>query len=128
MYEDPVQPTVESVDIAQLRELPPAPNECLLDCVFGERGVTEDEPGDREQAVDFGRGQPTEGLTIAVARLFDEFRPHADRRARAGRSTGLLPYDRGQAPDGSISTVDLSRSLGGPGVGHRVLDSLQVEL
>jgi len=87
VHEDPIHPGVEAVDVAELRELPPAPDERLLNGVLGQVWVAQDEPGDRVEAVDLARGELPERLAVALSRSFDEVlshRVHRDGPASAG--------------------------------------------
>ena len=88
-HQDPVQPPVEPVDVAQLRELAPATDEGFLDGVLGKIGVAQHKPGDRQQPTDLGGGKLTERLPVAASRSLHELLPHVDHRARAGRSAGV---------------------------------------
>ena len=53
--EDPIQPAVEAIDIAQVWRLPPAANERLLHRVVGVIGIAHDQPGDNQEALDLTR-------------------------------------------------------------------------
>ncbi|HSL34359.1 MAG TPA: hypothetical protein VK871_11960 [Candidatus Limnocylindrales bacterium] len=86
--EDAVEPAVEAVDVPELRQLAPATDERLLDRVFGEVVVPQDEPSDRQEAIDLTGRKPPEGVSVAVPRSLDEISPHLCRRRRAGRTTG----------------------------------------
>ena len=65
VHEDPVHPGIEPIHLAELRELPPASDERLLDGVLGEVGVAQDQPGDRVEVVDLARGELPECLAVA---------------------------------------------------------------
>ena len=71
-HQDPVQPAVEPLDVAQLGQLTPAADERLLDGVLGELRVAQDESGDRMEAVDLAGSELPEGLPIPEPRSLDE--------------------------------------------------------
>ena len=74
--EDPIQPRVEALDVAQLRKLPPAANKRLLDGILGQVLVAEDQPGNRVEAVDLAGGELPEGFSISPLRSLDKVSPH----------------------------------------------------
>jgi hypothetical protein len=74
--QDAVQPTVEARDVAQSGQLAPTSNERFLNCIFRQLRVTEDEPGDRMQAIDLAGGELSESLPIAPPCSLYEFLAH----------------------------------------------------
>ena len=89
VVQDPVQPGIELLDVAELRQLPSAPDERVLDRILGEVGVAEDQASDRVQPIALAGRETFERLPVAVLRSFDEFQPHRpSSTARAG------PVDR----------------------------------
>jgi len=75
-HEDPIEPAVEPLDVAQLWQLAPAADECLLDRVLGKVRVPKDEPGNCVEAVDLASGESPEGFSIPALRSFDEVPPY----------------------------------------------------
>jgi len=75
-HEDPVEPAIETLDVAQLGQLAPAPDERLLDGVLGEVRVAQDESGNRVEAVDLAGRELPEGFSIPALRSLDEILPH----------------------------------------------------
>ena len=67
-----MEPGVESVGIAKLREIPPRPDEAFLDRVACELRVPEDEAGGLVQPHDGRAGELGEGVMIASPRPFHE--------------------------------------------------------
>ena len=55
-----MEPRIETVRVAQARQVAPGADECLLDRVARELAVTEDEPG--------GRVQPRDGRSASTAK------------------------------------------------------------
>lgn len=76
MHEDPVQPPIEPIDVAEFRQLPPAAHQRFLNSVLGKVRVAQDEPGDRMKPIDLARGELAEGFPVAAPRSVDEFLPH----------------------------------------------------
>ena len=66
------QPALEAIRIAERREVPPGPDESLLDRVSRELVVPEDQSGRRVQPRDEPAGQHGEGVMIASLRSLDE--------------------------------------------------------
>src|SRR5215210_1072936 len=60
------QPGVELVGIAERRQVPPGPDETVLDCVTGELGIPKDQPGGRVQPCERRAGERGEGVMIAL--------------------------------------------------------------
>src|SRR4051812_6646131 len=77
VQEEPVEPGVEAVDVAQCRQIPPAPDERLLDGVLGQVGIAEDEARGGIQSTDRGACEHGEGVMIASSRPLHEIPPHA---------------------------------------------------
>jgi hypothetical protein len=74
--EDPVQPRVEAIDVAQAGQVPPAADERLLDGILCPVRVLEDESGRRVQPTARGASQHREGVMIAPARPLHEVSLH----------------------------------------------------
>ena len=67
-----VEPGIEPVGVAQDPEVPPGPEESILDRVSREFRVPEDQPGCRVQPRDGQVDERGEGLMIAIPRSLDE--------------------------------------------------------
>jgi hypothetical protein len=74
--EEPVEPCLESVGVAQGGQVPPASDERLLDGVFSEVGVLEDESSRGVQPADRGACQHGKGVMIALPRSLHEVSLH----------------------------------------------------
>ena len=70
--EQSMEPAVEPVHVAQRGQVPPAPDQSLLDGVPRKVGVAEDQACGRVQARDGCAGQRREGVMIASLRSLDE--------------------------------------------------------
>ena len=68
-----LEPGIEPVRIAQDRQVPPSPDESLLDRVLRKGTVAEDEAGHGFQPRNGRAGKHGEGVMIAPARTLDEF-------------------------------------------------------
>ena len=94
--DDPVRPGVETVRVAQPRQLVPDRDQRLLQRILGEVVVAQDPVGGREQAAGRQAHQRLEGLLVATRRSRYEVTLHA------------LP-----SPAGSVATrMGRSRSMG----------------
>jgi hypothetical protein len=90
--EDPVEPHVESVWVAQTRQLPPGVHEGLLDGVLRPAGVVEDPQRDGVEPVGVHAGEGAERVSVASSRLLDDRPVHRSLsivRARRGRGPRL---------------------------------------
>ena len=67
--EQPVEPGVEAIGVAQRGQITPGPDERVLDGVLGLFRVPEDEPGGGIQPGDRGACQLGEGVMIALSAL-----------------------------------------------------------
>lgn len=67
-----VEPGIESVEVAQPRQVPPGSNQRLLDRVSRKLTVPEDEAGGSVQSRKGRAGDRGEGVMIAPSRSFDE--------------------------------------------------------
>jgi hypothetical protein len=74
--QEPMEPGVEAVRVAQGAEVPPSTDEGVLDSVLGGRGIAQDPPGDRVQAVIRAAHEVFEGLVIAPLRSGNELSDH----------------------------------------------------
>ena len=87
MHEQAMQPRLESIDVAQSREVAPGANERFLDGVPGQVRIVQDqscggvEPGNRR-----GR-QRGEGVVIASSSLLDQFPLHAPAPVSSGAAS-----------------------------------------
>ena len=74
--EEPVEPGVEAIGVAQGGQVPPAPDERLLDGVLGAVRVLQDESSRGVQPADRGACQHGEGVMIALPRSLHEVSLH----------------------------------------------------
>ena len=72
VHREPVQPGLEPVGLPKLREIPPGPDQRLLDRVACELRVPEDEAGGLVQPHDGRAGELREGVMIASPGSLDE--------------------------------------------------------
>jgi hypothetical protein len=72
MNEDPVDPRLEAVRIAQMRELPPGEHEGVLQRVLGQTAVAQDPMGNRIELIADLVHQDGERLAITRAGPLDE--------------------------------------------------------
>ena len=70
--DEAAEPGLEAIRIAKRRQVPPGPDESLLDRVSRELGVPEDQAGGRVQPRDERAGEHGEGVMIASLRSLDE--------------------------------------------------------
>jgi hypothetical protein len=92
--EEAMKPAVEGRHVAQRGQVPPAPDQRVLDRVPREVVVPDDQAGGRVQARDGRAGQHREGVMIAPLRSLDETplvhgRPRLRRRDLGGRAQML---------------------------------------
>ena len=81
--EQPVQPGLEAIGVAQGGQVPPAADERLLDGVLGAIGVPQDESRGGVHAADRGACQHGEGVMIALLRSLHEVSLHVRLDVRA---------------------------------------------
>src|SRR6476620_12608815 len=81
--EERVQPGVEAVGVAQSRQVPPAPDERLLDGVLCSIRIPQDESSRGIQTTARGACQHGEGVMIALPRSLHEVPLHVRPRLRA---------------------------------------------
>ena len=74
--EQPMEPGVEAVGIAERGQITPGADERVLDGVLGLVGIPEDEPGGAIQSGDRGACQLGEGVMIALPRSLHEVSLH----------------------------------------------------
>ena len=103
--EQPVEPGVEAIRVAQRGQHAPGPDERVLDGVLGLIGIPEDEPGGGIQAGDRGGCQLGEGVMIAFPRPLHEVSLHVAPRRWHGRSTVLAEYGEASYGNRSIAKV-----------------------
>ena len=87
--EQPVQPGIEPLDVAQRRQVPPGSNQRVLGGILREFGVAQDEASDPVQPIDGATGQDAEGLVVSASRPVDECRLHVSLHIRGDRSGRL---------------------------------------
>ena len=75
-----MQPRFEPIGIAQPPQVPPGPDERLLDGILCPFGIAEDESSGRVQAIDRGACEHGKGVMIAPLRPFHEVSLHAAHR------------------------------------------------
>src|SRR4051812_624833 len=90
--EEPVEPGVEPLRIAQGADVPPGPDERLLDRVLGGIPVAKDASRDRVQAVVRGGPEGIECLVIAPLCALDEIGDHSPSSVAARRRVALTEY------------------------------------
>ena len=117
VQEEAVEPGLEALEVAQRGQVPPAPDERLLDGVLRLVGVTEDEACGGIQSTDRGACQHGEGVMIAPLRPHHEIPLHAHPSSfGAAEVVALEGYGacaRGRVPDSCSSPWTLRRV--GPG-------------
>ena len=86
-----MDPGLETVRIAQLRDAAPSEHEGVLQRVLGEARVAQDPLGDRVEAVADLVHQDGERLSVSLAGLFDEVSIHVDLPIAATHGRGLHP-------------------------------------
>ena len=92
--EEPAEPRLEAVRVAQPGQLSPGMDERFLDSILGPLPIAEDEAGDRVEAVAGSHRKGLEGLVIATLRRFHDIALHRllhrlrYRRSRYHPTTG----------------------------------------
>jgi len=81
--EEPVEPGIEPLDVAQRRQIAPGPDQRLLGGILREFGVAQDEASGRVQPIDGAARQDAEGLAVSASRPVDELRLHASLPSEA---------------------------------------------
>ena len=76
--EEPMQPGIEAVGIAEGRQVAPGTHECLLDRVLGLVRFVEDQPCDRIESGESRSDEHGEGVMIASSRPIHELSLHPD--------------------------------------------------
>jgi hypothetical protein len=133
VQEQPVEPGLEAIDVAQRGQIPPAADERLLDGVLGQVGVTKDEPRRGIQPADRGACEHGEGIMIALPRSLHEVPLHGPSLGpvdpglrRHGRTGRVVSIWRAIVPEGSDiaardptgpSVARPTPSMGGSSVG-----------
>jgi hypothetical protein len=86
--QQPVKPRAESFRIAELRELAPGEEECLLDGILRSFRIAQDPVRDGVAHVAIEVDEFREGAVVAIPRSFDQSRPHVRHSsdARVGAS------------------------------------------
>src|SRR5262245_37482269 len=83
VHEEPMQPGLEALGVAQPADMPPCGDERLLGRILGSRLVVEDQPGDHEEAAGRLARQLAERVVVAAHRPLHENPLHrASRGAR----------------------------------------------
>jgi hypothetical protein len=81
--DQPVQPRVPTLWVAQTRKLSPGVLEGFLDGVFREVRIPEDQPGNGVEAVGGSGREDLEGLVVAASCRLDEIALHRSLRLPA---------------------------------------------
>ena len=76
VQEQPVEPGVEAIDVTECRQVPPAPDERLLDGVLCPVGIPEDESCSGIKSADRRACEHGEGVMIASLRPSHEIPLH----------------------------------------------------
>ena len=105
MHEEPVEPGVEPVRVAQPGKALPRPDKTLLDRVARELRVPKDQPGRRVQPRDRPADEHGEGVMIALRRPVHELSlvhggPPGSGAAIRSRSHGMAPNCGHEVPVG----------------------------
>ena len=100
--EEPVEPGVEAIGIAQGGQVPPAPDERLLDGVLRAVGVLQDESSRGVQPADRGACQHGKGVMIAIPCPLHEVSLHGRPRLRAASLVASRVYWRVAVPNRSV--------------------------
>ena len=79
--EHSLDPEVEPVRIAEVRQITPGDHQCVLQGILGPVDVVKDSSGDREQAIDARADQVHEGDLVTTLRRDHELSIH--RRPRS---------------------------------------------
>jgi len=95
--DQPVQPGIESFDVAKRRQIAPGPYQCFLGRILREFGIPEGEPSDRVQTIDGAGRQDAEGLTVSTSRPVDELCLHAPLPSEATYLAALHATAEGKA-------------------------------
>ena len=92
IHEQPMQPGIEPIGIAQAGQLSPGLDEGFLDCVLGQLDVAEHEAGDPKETVAGGAREDLEGLVITAPGRLHESSRHP-RTSAATDVAACEPYD-----------------------------------
>ena len=92
IHEQPMQPGIEPLGIAQAGQLSPGLDEGFLDCVLGQLDVAEHEAGNPEETVAGGDREDLEGLVITAPGRLHESSRHLGSSA-ATDVAACEPYD-----------------------------------
>lgn len=84
-----MQPGVETIRIAQPRQIPPSANESLLDGILCTLRIAQDESGRGVHAIDRGACEHGEGVVIAPLRPFHHVSLHVAHRLGRDRVAAL---------------------------------------
>ena len=107
--EEPVEPGVEAVGVAQGGQVPPASDERLLDGVLGTVGVPEDQSGGGVEPADRGACQHGEGVMIALPCSLHEVPLHVCPRLSRGRVWSRLERMVGSTVESFLMHASLPR-------------------
>ena len=102
--EDPMEPRLEPIGVAQGRELPPHLDEGHLDRVFGEVDVAQDPVRDEDAAVADRTNQGAEGLLVALLRSIHEGPKHPLPPCSWRRSGAINEHESGRCVNRSNLT------------------------
>lgn len=90
MHQDPVDPRIEALDVAETRQLSPGDHECLLDGILRQPEVAQDPVRDRQELITSRTCQAGERLFVSGSRSLDEGKLHPRLLIRCVRR-GRLP-------------------------------------
>ena len=94
VHEQPIQPCIKPLWVADRGQLPPGVHKGFLDGVLGAIRITEHESRNGVEAIDRRDREGLEGLVIAGSSRLDEVASHALLPfKRADWATGLTQYD-----------------------------------
>jgi len=101
--DEAMEPGVEPVGVAKSRQVPPGPDQRLLDRVPRELAVPKDQPGSRVEPRDCAGGELSEGVMIAPPGSLDELSLlHGCSRRKATLRSRSKGYGGGVRPNRSI--------------------------
>ena len=93
--EQPVQPGIETIDVTQRGQVPPAPDERLLDGILCSIGIPEDESRSGIKPADRRASEHGEGVMIALLRSSHEIPLHGSPQLRERPGWSRLSIWRG---------------------------------
>ena len=100
--DEPVEPGVEPLDVAQRRQIAPGSHQRILCRILCEIGVAQDEASDGVESIDGTAGQDGEGLAVSASRPVDEVRLQRPAPSRGRPTWSLYTLRRSATPGGSF--------------------------